>query len=59
MTYNFDPDQWYENELAVIRASYEAGKITRQECEEAEKVLNKRLEDMWKRIDGSYRISKQ
>jgi hypothetical protein len=53
MTYNFDPDQWVERELAVIRASCKAGKITRQEYEKAEKTLDKRLEDMWKRIDGS------
>jgi hypothetical protein len=56
MTYNFDPDQWYDNELAVIRASYETGKITRQEYEKAEKALNKRLDDMWERIDGSYHL---
>jgi hypothetical protein len=57
MTYNFDPDQWYENELAVIRASYKAGNISRQEYEKAEKMLDKKLEDMWPRIDGSYRVS--
>jgi hypothetical protein len=57
MTYNFDPDQWHESELAVIRLSYEAGKITLQEYEKAEKALDKRLDDMWRRIDGTYRIS--
>jgi hypothetical protein len=56
MTYNFDPDQWYESELAVIRSSYEAGKISLQEYEKAEKALDKRLDDMWRRIDGTYRI---
>ncbi len=31
MTYNFDPDQWYENELAIIHSKYIAGKLTKDE----------------------------
>ena len=31
MTYNFDPERWYENELAFITARYRAGKMTEQE----------------------------
>ena len=57
MTYNFDPEQWYENELAAVRASYESGNLTLQEYEKAERMLEKRLDDMWRRIDGSYQIS--
>ena len=56
MTYNFDPDKWYENELAALHTTYLAGKITRQEYEKATKELDKKHEDMWKRIDGSYQI---
>lgn len=56
MTYNFDPDQWYDNEMAVLRASLKAGKITRVEFDTAERILDQRLEDMWQRIDGTYRL---
>lgn len=59
MTYNFDPDRWYENELAVLRASLRAGKISLSEFEAAETMLDKRLEEMWRRIDGTYQIPNQ
>ena len=57
MTYNFDPDQWYENELAIIHSKYIAGKLTKDEYEEAAKQLDRKHEDMWKRLDGSYQIN--
>lgn len=56
MTYNFDPDRWYENELATLRAKYLAGKTTTQEFEKAANELDRKHEDMWKRIDGSYQV---
>ena len=56
MTYNFDPDRWYENELAVIRRRYETNEITRPEYEKAVKELDKRHAAMWQRLDGSYRV---
>jgi hypothetical protein len=56
MTYNFDPDRWYENELASIRSRYTAGDITRSELEKAIEDLDNRYADMWKRLDGSYRV---
>ena len=56
MTYNFDPDQWYENELAIIHSNYIAGQLTKHEYEKAVKELDRRHEDMWKRLDGSYQI---
>jgi len=58
MTYNFDPDRWYENEHTVIHSKYISGEMTKQEYEKAEKELDKKLEDMWKRLDGSYQIPK-
>ncbi|UCF95138.1 MAG: hypothetical protein JSW39_13635 [Desulfobacterales bacterium] len=56
MTYNFDPDRWYDNELAAIRAAHLAGEMTATEYEEAVQALDRRHEDLWKRLDGSYRI---
>jgi len=57
MTYNFDPDRWYENELLVVRSKYKTGQITKQEYNKAVKELDRKLEDMWKRLDGSYQLT--
>ncbi len=56
MTYNFDPDKWYENEFAFLENSYKSGKLTREEYEASLEELGKRYEDMWRRLDGTYRI---
>ena len=56
MTYNFDPDRWYENELAAIRSKYAAGDISKREFEKAVEDLDNRYDHMWKRLDGSYQI---
>jgi hypothetical protein len=56
MTYNFDPDQWYENELLVIHSKYKAGQMTKQEYTKAVEVLDRKYDVMWERLDGSYQI---
>ena len=56
MTYNFDPDQWYENEIAFLENSYKTGKISEQGFKQASEKLNKQYEDMCNRIDGTYQI---
>jgi hypothetical protein len=56
MTYNFDPDRWYENELLVIRGNFKNGRLSEQEYEKAIEELDRKLEKMWARLDGSYQI---
>ncbi len=56
MTYNFDPDRWYENELLALRAKYRAGNMTPREYELAVEVLDRKQKEMWERLDGSYQI---
>lgn len=56
MTYNFDPDKWYENEAAFLENRYKSGKISVQEYNEALEKLAKRHDDMWRRLDGTYQI---
>ena len=58
MTYNFDPDRWYENELFVIHSKYKAGQITKQEHNRAVEELDRKHKSMWERLDGSYQIPK-
>ena len=58
MTYNFDPDRWYENELFVIQSKYKSGQMTKQEHDEAVEELDRKHTLMWERLDGSYQIPK-
>lgn len=58
MTYNFDPDQWYENELSVIHSMYKAGQMTKQDYNQAIEELDRKHQTMWERLDGSYRVPK-
>jgi hypothetical protein len=59
MTYNFDPDRWYENEVAFLENSYRSGKISEQAYEAFLEELGKRHEEMWQRLDGTYQIEKK
>jgi|GEM_PF-268687 hypothetical protein len=56
MTYNFDPDKWYDNELDVLRARRRAGQITREQFQGAAARLDQRYQEMWDRLDGSYQL---
>lgn len=56
MTYNFDPDRWYENELSLIRLKYKAGQMTKQEYNRTVEELDHKHEMMWERLNGSYQL---
>jgi hypothetical protein len=56
MTYNFDPDKWYDNELYLIQSQLKTDQITQNEYDEAVEILDKKLEEMWDRLDGTYHI---
>jgi hypothetical protein len=58
MTYNFDPDQWYENELAVIRSRAKTGELSEKAYNEAIEELEEKVDAMWDRLNGSYQIPK-
>ena len=58
MTYNFDPDRWYENELFVINSKYKADQMTKQQHDKAVEELDRKLKGMWERLDGSYQMPK-
>jgi hypothetical protein len=58
MTYNFDPDKWYENELFAIQSRYKSGQLTKQEYEKAAEELDQKHTRMWDRLDGSYQLPK-
>ncbi|MBW2523498.1 MAG: hypothetical protein JRI23_04960 [Deltaproteobacteria bacterium] len=56
MTYNFDPDNWYDNELAYLQARQQSGELTAAELEAAIAELDRRYEQMLERLDGTYRL---
>ena len=58
MTYNFDPDRWYENEKAVLKSRRKTGELSAQEYEEAFADLDRRYDEMLDRLDGTYQIPK-
>jgi hypothetical protein len=58
MTYNFDADRWYDNELAVLRERRRTGELNDQEYEQAVDDLDRRYDEMVERLDGSYQIPK-
>ena len=58
MTYNFDPDRWYEDERAILEARSKAGKMNEKEYKQALSDLDRRYDEMLKRLDGTYQIPK-
>ena len=58
MTYNFDPDRWYDNELAVLKERRRTGELNAREYDAAVDDLERRYNEMVDRLDGSYQIPK-
>lgn len=56
MTYNFDPDRWYRNELAMLKQKLKSETITQQEYDRAVARLDLRYDEMVRKLDGTYRI---
>ena len=51
MTYNFDPDRWFDNELAALESQRARGEIDQELFElEHEKLVDK-YEQMLERLD--------
>ncbi|NOQ20930.1 MAG: hypothetical protein GQ571_13305 [Desulfobacterales bacterium] len=58
MTYNFDPDRWYEDERGMLDARYRAEEISEQEYKDAISELDRRYDEMLDRLDGTYQVPK-
>ncbi len=54
MTYNFDPDRWYDNEIIVLKQQLNSNKITKDQFNLSMEILEKRHEEMWNRLNSSY-----
>jgi len=56
-TANFNPDNWYADEWSFIHSKLKTGEINQNEYDEAVEILDKKVEEMWKRLDGTYQIN--
>jgi hypothetical protein len=59
MTYNFDPDRWYEDERGILDSRYRAGEISEPQYKDALSALERRYDEMLTRLDGTYQIPKE
>ncbi|HVN31909.1 MAG TPA: hypothetical protein VMT45_07970 [Thermoanaerobaculaceae bacterium] len=56
MTYNFDPDRWYENQKALLAARRARGELDEKAFAEGLDELERRYEEMLSRLDGSFQL---
>ena len=56
MTYNFDPDRWYDNERLVLDERFRSGELNAREYKAAIDDLDARYDEMLDRLDGTYQI---
>ena len=57
MTYNFDPDRWYENQRRVLEARRERGELTDDGYQTGLDDLERRYEEMMSRLDKPFDLS--
>ena len=58
MTYNFDPDRWYERQKRLLDHRLKAGEIDEDRYRDELGELETRYEDMVRRLDGTYSLPK-
>jgi hypothetical protein len=56
MTYNFDPDRWYDNERLAIDERFRSGRIKARKYKDAIDDLDRRFDEMLGRLDGTYQM---
>lgn len=56
MTYNFDPEAWFDRELTALNAKRERGEIDDDAHATDLDELNRRYDEMITRLDGTYEI---
>ena len=57
MTYNFDPDRWYENQRRALDAKRERGDLTDEGYQAGLDDLDRRYEAMTSRLDKPFDLS--
>jgi hypothetical protein len=57
MTYNFDPDRWYENQRRALEARRDRGEMTEDGFQAGLDDLERRYEEMASRLDKPFDLS--
>jgi len=57
VTYNFDPDRWYENQRRALDAKRERGDLTDEGYQAGLDDLDRRYEAMTSRLDKPFDLS--
>jgi hypothetical protein len=57
MTYNFDPDRWYENQRRALDAERDRGTLTPEQYQAGLDDLERRLDQMSSRLDKPFDLS--
>ena len=57
MTYNFDPDKWYDDELFILQSKQKTGQLSDSEYQRAVDELDGKLDEMWARLNGTYEVN--
>lgn len=58
MTYNFDPEKWYENHRRLLLARRERGELDEREFADALEELERRFEEMLAQLDRPFQLPK-
>jgi len=56
MTYNFDPDRWYEDQRRLLELHLQDGTLDEAAFDQAAAELERRYESMLARLDGTFRL---
>jgi hypothetical protein len=56
MTYNFDPERWYDDQRMLLEMRRREGALDEVAFEEALQALERRYDAMLARLDGTYQL---
>lgn len=56
MTYNFDPERWYQIERDALDSARRAGDVTPTEFKRRLGLIDRQFASMLSRLDGTYQI---
>jgi hypothetical protein len=59
MTYNFDPERWYDDEYSLLEQALKQGRMTAAEFDRRVEALSAKYDDMLARLDGTYQLPEQ
>lgn len=58
MTYNFDPDRWYDMQRYALDAKRDAGELAEADWEVAVRALDEEYDRMLARLDGTFQVNR-